>query len=227
MKEENPNQNLEVETPNPSTTGPLSEAPIPEGEAAPPAETAPQPERKPFLYHLFSPETKLGRIMRPTVRWLGYFAGFFALGVLAVYLGLYQPMQKQAETLEMRSDALSAELSRTRSELDTLKPQVQKLTGDLELANNRITLHKTIRSVLEAQLAVETKDGPRSMVAVEKISSDMKTLIPLVQAKDPTLATLLQSRLDLIKTELSRDPTTARMDLEKLYSALIELQSSF
>jgi len=217
---------MSEETPKNSHDPFIPEAEAPQTPQSQPAVGGPAAPKKGLLYTLFSPETRTGRTLRPILRWAGYFTGIFALGVLAAYLGLYQPMLGRAEAAEQYSSSLNAELLSTSAELEALKPQVQKLNDDLQRARDQLSLHKVLRSVAEAQLALATRDQASARVAVEKIGSDLSTLLPLVQSKAPGLADLLKSRLDLVKTELSRDPVTARMDLEKLYSSLIELQTS-
>ncbi|MEJ5203364.1 MAG: hypothetical protein WHV66_14145, partial [Anaerolineales bacterium] len=93
--------NEKLETPNPEQENveeqPAGmEQPVVKSESV--VETPPESvsemsaaPRKGALYVLFSPETRMGRFLRPLVRWLAIIVGLFALGFLTAYLLLYRP----------------------------------------------------------------------------------------------------------------------------------------
>ena len=89
-----------VEAASPIEEKPAGE--IPEKETPPPATPSAEPQKpvkKPWLgrllYAMFSPNTRLGRFMRPVLRWTAAIVGLFGLGMLATYLLLYTPAAQQ------------------------------------------------------------------------------------------------------------------------------------
>ena len=83
-----------VEAAGPVDEKPVEETPQQETPAAvtppEPAAEPPKPAKKPWLYRVLyatlSPQTRLGRFMRPVLRWTATIVGLFALGMLATYL---------------------------------------------------------------------------------------------------------------------------------------------
>ena len=188
----------EVETPGQES---------PAGQVDAPASNPPVPEtlpaKKSFLYSLFSPETRLGRFMRPFLRWIAAVTGLFALGMLAAYFVLYQPVMQERDALHL------------------------KVANDaLVRAKTEIALVKVMKDVADTRNALDRQDGPGVMVALNQLDKDLRIFLPMIKGTDPAMASLLQNRVDLVKAELSRDPVAARSDLEMLNNSLTELEKT-
>jgi F0F1-type ATP synthase membrane subunit b/b' len=221
--------------PKVSEEKPAGEKPV----EAPQQETGQKPqekEKKGVLYFLFSPETKVGRVLRPLVRWLGWAVGFFALGVLAAYLTLYQPAVK---SLTQNQAALSAdleeanqqladtkqELSDAQASLDGCTNDTQAMISDRDQALARAALVEVLMDVTNARMALENKDNARARTELMETQQDLDRLSESIKplGKSSELTSLMEDRLNLVLKELSRDSQNAQTDLEALYNTLLQL----
>jgi hypothetical protein len=234
--------------PSPTTSAPQTEptlapqaplpTPIPFTQAAPlpPAPPAPEPppfppqRKKGLLYSLFSPETRLGRFMRPLLRWLAAITGLFALGLLAGYLLLYQPTQrdldaalssldqaKQSSALQNKSQqAAVTDRNQAQQALQTAQASLTKATS----ANKLLV---ALVDISNARVALVNKDGATAKTAIEQAQTDLAAVLPFLQSQDKTRADVLQTRLDLVAKELISDPQATLSDLDKLAADLTDL----
>ena len=185
-----------------------------------------KPKNKPLTYLLFSPETRMGRILRPVLRWLALITGVFALGLLFGYIGLYKPAEAEKEMLQAQLVGTNAKLVITQKDLANLQPIYQKAVEELKTANLEIALVKSTRDIAKFRLALELRDGPAALTTLDQLDLDLKSLIPLAKERDGSLANLLQIRFDLIKAELTRDPQSVKPDLEMLEKLLNDFEKT-
>ncbi len=179
---------------------------------------------------MFSPETRLGRVMRPVLRWLAATTGLFALGLLAGYILLYQPTQREL-------DAALAKLS-TTSQIVTQKEQglasaqtglnqaqlsVKQVQDKLAAAASENSLLVVMVDVSNARVALVEKDGATAKAAIAQAQSNLNQALPYIETQDKVLSDLLLSRMDLIAKELVSDSQGAQTDLGKLASDLNDL----
>jgi hypothetical protein len=227
-----------------STPSPAGETPAP-GEvplpgATPPPEPQPaaplypplppRKDKKSLLYHLFSPETRVGRVTRPVLRWLAAITGLFALGLLAGYLVLYQPTQRSLDSALAQLDQASQAASQQNksqqvalSDRNQAQAAYEKAQADLAKAASENKLLVELVDVSNARVALVNKDGAAAKIAIQQAQTDFSSVLPYLQSQDKTRADVLQSRLDLVAKELVSDPQATLADLDKLSADLTDL----
>ncbi len=223
----------EVEA-NPQADSGQEAAEKPSSEGEPGAETAAAapPKRRSwfydFLYFTFSPETRLGRVMRPFLRWTGAVVGLFALGLLACYLLLYQPARKLLEAANSQIGQQNAEIARLQDESVSLQntlvaanQRLQSAQDDLQKAQARNNLLVVIYDVANARTYLAQKDGSKVMQTIQQAKADLQVVQPYLAANKKELADELTSRLATVNSTLVRDPQLAASDLNNLYAALL------
>jgi hypothetical protein len=192
--------------------------------------TKPQPEEqtskgsffKRVLRFLFSPDTRVGRFLRPVLRVTALVIGMLAIGLLVSYFTLYLPVRSQRDQalaeiqrINLDLENTQSELTQTQDELNTIKDSTSTTISDLEeknkLANFKVYFLIAKNDVLRARLALlddaNGPGGPTALAALNDLDSHLQDLIPYVDEVDPVLANLLQ-------------------DLESFYSNLLELEDT-
>ena len=189
-----------------------------------------QSPRKSLAYKLFSPETHLGRVMRPVLRWLAAISGLFALGLLAGYILLYQPTQHalddalvRLETTQGIVDQKAQGLESAQTGLNQAQMTLAQAQAQLDAAASENSLLVVIVDVSNARVALVGKDGAAAKTAIAQAQTNLSRALPYIEKQDKVLSELLVSRLDLISKELVSDPQAAQSDLGKISSDLSDL----
>ncbi len=207
------------------------QAPAPiEGEVTEAA--AVQAPRRSWFYRLlrfmFSPETRMGRFMRPFLRWTAAVVGLFALGLLVAYLLLYQPTSRQLAAANDQIAQLNGEIGRLQTDSTGLQnslaaadQRLKTALDDLQKAEARNNLLVVIYDIANARTSLAQKDGAKVMSTLLQAQSDMQVLQPYLVANKKELADELNSRLETVRSVLVRDSQMAQSDLDNLYTALI------
>jgi hypothetical protein len=189
-------------------------------------------------YTLFSPETRTGRIMRPTLLYFGFLVAGFALGALVVYLWMYQPVvaqwttarsalqntQGELEQTQLDLEQNQQELSDAQSEVQALLDANEDLEQQLATAGTRISLLRVMYQAKTAQSALQNREQTAARRALQEARTELDAAMPAIESEDNEVAQSLTLRLDLALNGLARDPTTARADLEILINNLILLE---
>jgi hypothetical protein len=218
---------------SPASSNPV-ESPQQPGPAVP---TAPEAVVTPLdsssqgvLYRILSPETRTGRIMRPTLRWLAATFGLFALGLLVGYLVFYQPTQRELDTALSVIGQANQSVSQKDKNLQTAqldREQAVKLLQEardgLKKASSENELLVVMVGVSNVRVALVNKDGQIAKTTIEQTQSDLNKLLPYLEGQDKTKADVLKTRLDLAAKELVSDPAAAQADLDRLASDLSDL----
>lgn len=186
-----------------------------------------------LLHALFSPETRLGRFMRPLLRTLALFVGAFALGLLAAYLLLYRPAGQELQAARAELAAAQQQLSGSQATLATsessvaaMNSQVKRLEENVHNAQTRVHLLLLAKEVKSAQLSLAAKDGAAAQKSLESAGQELNAVLPALQELDASRAEGVKLRLDLATSELARDPQTAQKDLEILNADLAQLDET-
>jgi len=194
----------------------------------------PSKPRKGALYVLFSPETRMGRFLRPLVRWLAIIVGLFALGFLTAYLLLYRPeyisrldAQQQIATLEQELKETKSELTKTASDLKAVQERYDTAKTEAEKLTVRVQIAAVIQSALEAQNALANREQGIARQAVNNAKAALEKVQPAISKKNPALADDLMTRLQLAISEMERDPKTAQKDLRILVDSLQKVDELF
>jgi hypothetical protein len=230
-----------VESAGPLDEKPVEETPQQETPAAvtPPEPVAepPKPAKKSWLYRLLyatlSPQTRLGRFMRPVLRWIATIAGLFALGMLATYLLLYTPAAQQLastradlQSAQQQAGKTSSTLAAAQNNLADLQTRYDQSQAALKKAGTRVSLLLVANQIAAARLALDNRDGAAAQKALADARTVLNQVLPDVTGIDANAATQLDSRLTLVVSELN-DPATAQADLAILATKLSTLDSTF
>ena len=229
----------EPEKPEETPAKPEPESSQEAAESSPPAGEPVTAEEKPkrsFFYKLLSPETRMGRFMRPFLRITATVIGFFALGFLTTYILLYRPTRIAYEDTYNRLNQTTTQLDETQTQLETSQAEyltletdsqkeIEGLNEDLDLANTRINFLKFKNNINLARRALVYDDeGATALEALNDAEDDLNDLLPSLEKIDPVLAGLLGNRLSVVKGELVRNPDQATLELESLYNTLLEFE---
>jgi septal ring factor EnvC (AmiA/AmiB activator) len=220
------------ENPAPAVDTPEKETPAAVTPAAEPEKPAKKPWLSRALYATFSPETRLGRFMRPFLRWTAAIAGLFALGMLATYLLLYAPatqqlaaVQADLQSVQQQAAKTSSSLAAAQTSLADLQTRYDQSQAALKKAEMRVSLLQVANQVAAARLALDNRDGAAAQKALADARTILNQVLPDVKSIDANAATQLDSRLTLVVSELN-DPTTAQADLVILATKLSTLDSA-
>ena len=177
--------------------------------------------------HVFSPDTRAGRILRPLVRGLAVTVGFFALGLLACYLLLYQPAERRLlaaearlgqanQDLQDRQEALrKAALSLAGAETDR-----QSVSGALEKLQARLALQQAQTGVAQARLGLALKDSAAASLALNGVETRLKEQMAVLTALAGADADKIGLVIGLARSDLNGDANLAQQDLQRLASEL-------
>ncbi len=214
--------------------------PLPETETRSDAEQSDQVSnpveeepKKPggFLYHLFSPETRLGRFMRPVVRAAALIVILFTFGFLSAYLLLYQPRLEEMNRTQENLKTTTLKLSQTEGTLTAaqkyiteLNDKYQQASADLVLEKNHSSLLQLRSEINNARYALAKKDGASARLILQNARKLMDGYLPVIKAHSSEMAASFDTRLTLVMNEFSRDPETALTDLNLLSSNLVDLE---
>ena len=228
-----------VEASGPVDEKPAEETPPQETPAAvtppEPAVEPQKPAKKSWLYRLLyatlSPQTRLGRFMRPVLRWIATIAGLFALGMLATYLLLYTPAAQQLaatradlQSAQQQAGKTSSTLAAAQNNLAGLQTRFDQSQAALKKAGTRVSLLLVANQIATARLALDNRDGAAAQKALADARTVLNQVLPDVTGIDANAATQLDSRLTLVVSELN-DPATAQADLAILATKLGALDS--
>ncbi len=214
---------------------PLQKSKIDPGEVPSPAEETPveEPQQKGpgLLYHLFSPETRLGRFMRPFSRILGIIVGLFAVGFFTAYFLLYQPRLKEMnraradlETTTLKLNQTEGTLTAAQKFLNEANAKYEKAAADLTKEQDHVALLTLLAEINNARSALAEKDGAGARLILQNARKLLDAYLPAVEAHSTEIAASLDTRLTLALNEFSRDPETALTDLELLADSLVDLE---
>ncbi|MBI9046014.1 MAG: hypothetical protein JEZ06_16095 [Anaerolineaceae bacterium] len=188
-------------------------------------------EKKTFLYKILSPETRIGKFMRPFLRWAAVIVGFFALGLLTDYLLFCRPISAELENLQSHYTTLQSELSQSENDLSATQEDLLDTQSDLagiqeELIyqKNYVSLLRVTTHVIKARFELERKDGPATRAELLDAREALDILLPGLEELDPDMSAVLDNRLDLAMNELNRGPDMAKSELDILYGNLLEVE---
>ncbi len=219
----------------PTENAPIGQEPVSAGAPEPAAEPTAEPavEAQPkrgLMYHLFSPETRLGRFMRPLLRWLTLAVSLFALGLLTGYLLLYRPAVQSLEATRADLQAVQQQLSDSETQQASLQSKLESAQQDyknsqaaLAKANARVQILKALPYLNVAHSAILDNRITSARTALESAQAEINSLLPLIK-DDTDLATQIDTRLKLAISELAQEPLSANADLSTLIDRLEKLE---
>lgn len=196
---------------------------IPEYGPKPEPELKPKPKKNIFK-SLFNPETRFGRGMRSSTRWVGIILGLFALGMLATYFLLVQPLSASLDQTQAALEKNTQELQTANQKIADLQANQKTDNSSLQTALVQLNFMKLKANVEEAQLGLARKEDAAVKVAMDKIAVNLPALLPELKKIDANKAALLETRMNEALADMKTDPLLVQTDLERSTSTLLELE---
>lgn len=194
-----------------------------------------------MLNFLFGRESRVGRFIRPVLRVTALVVGMLAIGLLIAYFTLYIPVRNQRDQALAEIQRINLELEETQGDLESAQKELESIESSTsttienleeqnEFANFKVNFLIVKNDVLRARLALLDQangpGGPSAMAALNELAVHLDDLNPYVEEADPVLADLLQDRLSVVRGELARDAEQAKVELERFYANLLELEDT-
>lgn len=169
--------------------------------------------------------SKMGKIMRSLIRWVVLGIGLIAVGMLLVYLLLYQPVSKEFQKTSQELQDVKQQVDSLKMELSDLQATQLETRQQLEIAETRAKLLAALNGVGLVRFAIVNDDPATARVGLEAARPDIESLIEDERSVDEKTADLLKDRLDIVSREIDGgDLNAAALDLEKLNNTLLQLE---
>jgi hypothetical protein len=189
--------------------------------------------KKNFLGILFNKETRLGRFNRAASRWAALVLSLFALGLLAGYWLLYRPAaqslaQTQANYRQTYQDLVTTQkkdqdLTATNASLSN---QVLSLNQNYDRASQHIQLLQLIKVLQTAHISLDNQDPTAARQMLIASRPTFNNLAPAIDKVSPGTSKSMQTRLDLILSEIDQNAKTAAADLDVLVGQLLDFEKN-
>ncbi len=153
--------------------------------------------------------------LRRFLIWFAVVAVFFLGGFLTYYFVFYRPVAAELKTAQ-------AEVSSLQSQLDSANSQL----ADMEDGRSHRDLLLVLVDVYDARVALTEDNVVAAKSALADTSEILDDVYDQIDAFDSSLAATLQPRLDLIISNLDRDPETAIADCDQLIEDLLEVEAA-
>jgi hypothetical protein len=173
-----------------------------------------------FLNNLLGANTPTGRFMRPFLRVAALTMGMFALGLLACYLIIYQPVEKQLGLTAQELLQTNNTLQTVREELAAVNESQQNTLARLDTVTTRVHLLRVLNQVSSARLALSNRASAVADQFLSEGKVDLEPLLPVIEKMDAQKAARLLGNYNQAIIELKRDPEQARYLLEDLWTVL-------
>ena len=219
----------------------MTHEPAPENQASssqptkavelPPNAPPPKPQGSPvgrFFRHIFSPTTRTGKIVRPVVRGLAAMVGFFALGLMAGYILLFQPIEQKYRQAQSQLDAAEVALEEKQGDLNEAALTLIGADAERKVAveerdrlKGRLAVWQAMSQVANVRLALARKDNASAKLSLSELETHLTAALPIWENLDAADATAFKRLMELVKGDLARDAALADQDLERLVSELM------
>ena len=155
----------------------------------------------------------------------------FLAGFLVDHFLRYRPMAEQLEITQTELEEANQQISTLEFDknlliydIDIAYHEVSRLTSKLELAEAKNQFYAILVDINNARIELFLDDADAPLSALDQTGERLEALLPLISETDPQLALSLPRRLDLIISGITRDPETARIDLELFTKDLLILE---
>ena len=199
-----------------------NQTPVPEiaADSRPQGKENPKPEKRPLS------------IWRRMFRFLMVMLIIFGLGAIVVIFTLYIPLREQlfsAETrIEELSDQSASEINLAKEEIDRLS-SIEEKFGDTQAELEELLFQNLILKIrldlLSAKLALVSDDPQQASQALSETEGRIADLKKLAGVKQQKNVENLETRLELVLSEMEEETFAAISDLEVMLDILEELGS--
>ena len=190
---------------------PPTETPV---EVQPPVQPAPS-------------EKKGSGFLRTCLFWSVGLFGIFALGIAATWVLQVRPRSAEIEKLGVQAATAQADVVDLEERLDHLLPLEEEnaaLLVETTAMNQELALLRVLLSVKTAQMALSMDDVADAQEGLENSKEDLERVAQGMTGAEAEVLRDLINRLDLIQSEIVRDPEAAAQDLEILANTLVTLE---
>jgi len=171
-------------------------------------------------------------IWRRMFRFLLVMLIIFGLGALVVIFTLYIPLREQLTSAETRieelSDQSASEINSAKEEIDRLS-SIEDKFGDTQAELDELLIQNLILKIrldlISAKLALVSDEPQQASQALSETGgriTDLKKLAGVQQQKN---VENLETRLELVLSEIDEETFAAISDLEVMLDILEELES--
>ncbi len=175
-----------------------------------------------------APSKKKGSgFLRTCLFWSVGLFGIFALGIAATWVLQVRPRSIEIEKLGVQVVTAQAEVVDLEERLDLLLPLEDENTAllvETAAMNQELALLRVLLSVKTAQMALMMDDVADAQEGLENSREDLERVAQGMTGAEAEVLRDLINRLDLIQSEIDRDPGAAAQDLEILANTLVTLE---
>lgn len=178
------------------------------------------------------PEKRTLSIWRRLLRFLLVMLIIFGLGALLVIFTLYIPLREQLTSAETRIEELS---DQSATEINSAKEEINRLSsiedkfGDTQAELDELLIQNLILKIrldlMSAKLALVSDEPQQASQALNETAgriADLKKFTGVQQQKN---VENLETRLELVLSEIEEETFAAISDLEVMLDILEELES--
>ena len=175
-----------------------------------------------------APSKKKGSgFLRTCLFWTVGLLGIFALGIAATWVLQVRPRSAQIEKLGVQAATLQAEVIDLEGRLGlllSLEDENAALLVEATAMDQGQALLRVLLSVKTAQMALMMDDAADALEGLENTREDLERVAQGTTGAEAEVLQDLINRLDLIQSEIDRDPEAAYQDLEILANTLVTLE---
>ena len=175
-----------------------------------------------------APSKKKGSgFLRTCLFWSVGLFGIFALGIAVTWVLQVRPRSIEIEKLGVQAATSQAEVVDLEERLDLLLPLEDENTAllvETAAMNQELALLRVLLSVKTAQMALMMDDVADAQEGLENSREDLERVAQGMTGAEAEVLRDLINRLDLIQSEIDRDPGAAAQDLEILTNTLVTLE---
>jgi multidrug resistance efflux pump len=196
--------------------------------ATPVKQPEPQKEAPPVKLTLGS---KISRFFRKFFRWALIVLDLLAIGAAIAIVLLYVPKRQQLETananlaqIHQTATAVQSALNQSKQTSQALNQQNVDQAALNKTNDSHLALLQAMNAISSARAALATDDPATAKKELDSAPGPLSTALTNAPVSQNDLAKTIQTRFDLVRGELDRDPTTTASDLKILSDKLSELE---
>ncbi|MGD2027680.1 MAG: hypothetical protein PVI99_07675 [Anaerolineales bacterium] len=164
--------------------------------------------------------TKFQIFLRKALIWLGVGAVMFFAGFLTFYFTLYQPKADALEETEAQLAQAEEDLQSLQTDMDNANRRIE----NLQSADEHRALLEVVVDIYAARLALTQEDTVAAKSTLSNTDEILDDVLDDISAFDAALAKTLPQRLNLIVTNIDRDPEKAIADCDLMIDDLFEVE---
>lgn len=174
------------------------------------------------------PSKKRGSgFLRTCLFWLVGLLGIFALGIAATWVLQVRPRSAKIEMLDIQAATLQAEVIDLEERLNLLLPLEDEniaLLAETTTMGHGLTLLRVLLSVKTSQMALMLDNVVDAQEELANSRENLERLEQELTGAEEEVVRDIINRLDLIQSEIDRDPDAAAQDLTIIANTLVTLE---